>query len=91
MLALFSRKNEVIFIKVPGTIVNLFFSSFFSTAYFATYSLLNDGAAKSTPATLLKFVLTGPGHNTEILTFELFFFNSVFTPCDNLYTYAFEA
>lgn len=81
-------KNLVIFINVPGTIVNLFFNILF-TAYLATYSLLNDGAAKSTPATLLKFVLTGPGHNTEILTFELFFFNSVFTPCDNLYTYAF--
>ena len=53
-------------------------------------SLLNDGAAKFTSAALLKFVLTGPGHNTDILTFDFAIFNSVFTHSDNLYTYAFE-
>ena len=55
--------------------MNFPFSIFF-IAYFATFSLLNEYRLNFTPATLLKFVLTGPGHNTLTLTFEFFTFNS---------------
>ena len=59
---LFGENLEItlkIFIPIPGTIMNLFLNIFF-TVYFATFSELSEYRLKLTPATLLKFVLTGP-------------------------------
>src|SRR5699024_10064094 len=76
--------------KTPGIMINLPFRVL-SIPYFATLSLDILGALNTTFATLLKFVLTGPGHNILILTFDLFFFSSLFIALVNLITYAFEA
>ena len=67
--------SAVNFIVTPGIIINLFFSIFL-IVNFATYSLENEGNPNLTPATLLKLVFTGPGHNTLILTLEFCYFNS---------------
>ncbi len=77
------------FIFKPGTIKNLFLS-ILSIAYFATCSDVYDGSLNFTPATLLKFVSTGPGQSTLIFTFDFSFFSSSLIPSDNLTTYAFE-
>jgi hypothetical protein len=50
--------------------------SILSIAYLATYLLLALFVLKLPPATLLKLVSTGPGHNTLILTLELICLNS---------------
>ena len=70
-------KNLAIFIFQPGIIKNFPFKVLF-IAYLATYSLDKLFNANFTFATLLKFVFTGPGHKTLILTFDLSFFNSSF-------------
>lgn len=52
-------KKYKIFIPIPGIIISLPFNVL-SIAYFATNSLLKDFTVNFTPATLLKFVSTGP-------------------------------
>ena len=57
-------KNLAHFILKPG-IISIFFLNILSIAYLATYELFNGFTEKCTPAALLKFVSTGPGHKTE--------------------------
>ena len=78
-------KDAVNLIVNPGIIKNLFFNILF-IVYLATYSLVNEFKPNFTPATLLKFVFTGPGHNTLIFTLDFCFFNSSLTDCDSLNT-----
>ena len=65
-------KNFDNFILSPG-IIKSFFLNIWSIAYRATNLLDNGFTANSTPATLLKFVWTGPGHKTDTFTFVVNF------------------
>ena len=58
------QPNFAHFILNPGMITN-FFLNILSTAICATFSADNDFRENFTPATLLKFVSTGPGHRQQ--------------------------
>ena len=72
---------------VVGIIIS-FPLNIFLIEYFATYSLDIDFKSNETFALLLKFVLTGPGHKTDILTFDLYLLNSSAIDVVSLKTYA---
>ena len=69
-------------------ILTKLFLNIFLIAYSAQYSLLIDFISNLTLATLLKLVLTGPGHSTETCTLLLFLLNSSYIDVVSLKTYA---
>ena len=84
------EKNLTLLFSTPGIIINFPFSAL-SIPIFATCSLGILGALKTTFATLLKFVSTGPGHKMLIFTLLFFFFIYLLIARDNLLTLALEA